>query len=197
MTGANRVAKATPDGYQFVLGNVGTHAVNQSLYKRPAYNAGADFAPVALLVDQSLVLLARKDFPAENLREFIVYAKANQAKMQYSSSGTGGSNHLACVLLNSAIGIDVTHGGEHGDGLEPGARRLRGIIAERELVGEEDRIEQPGLGALRQVLVVADVGQWQRRGCRMPPRRLVMAPAVNEQIEMQLALHGSHFAPTA
>jgi len=109
MTGANRVAKAAPDGYQFVLGNVGTHAQNQSLYKRPAYNAATDFAPVALLVDQSLVLLTRKDFPAANLREFIAYAKANQAKMQYSSAGTGGSNHLACVLFNAAIGIDVTH----------------------------------------------------------------------------------------
>ena len=109
MTGANRVAKAAPDGYQFVLGNVGTHAQNQSLYKRPAYNAATDFAPVALLVDQSLVLLARKDFPADNLQEFIAYAKANQAKLQYSSAGTGGSNHLACVLFNSAIGIDVTH----------------------------------------------------------------------------------------
>ena len=68
MTGANRVAKAAPDGYQFVLGNVGTHAQNQSLYKRPAYNAATDFAPVALLVDQSLVLLARKDFPATTCR---------------------------------------------------------------------------------------------------------------------------------
>jgi tripartite-type tricarboxylate transporter receptor subunit TctC len=63
MTGANRVAKATPDGYQFVLGNVGTHAQNQTLYKRPAYNAITDFAPVALITDQPLVLVTRKDFP--------------------------------------------------------------------------------------------------------------------------------------
>lgn len=109
MTGANRVAKATPDGYQFVLGNVGTHAQNQTLYKRPAYNAATDFAPVALITDQSLVLVTRKDFPANNLQEFITYAKANQSKLQYSSAGAGGSNHLACVLLNSAVGIEVTH----------------------------------------------------------------------------------------
>ena len=109
MTGTNRVAKAAPDGYQFVLGNVGTHAQNQSLYKRPLYDAVADFAPVALITDQSLVLVARKDFPSNNLQEFIAYAKANQPKLQYSSAGVGGSNHLACVLLNSAIGIDVTH----------------------------------------------------------------------------------------
>jgi tripartite-type tricarboxylate transporter receptor subunit TctC len=109
MTGTNRVAKATPDGYQFVLGNVGTHAQNQSLYKKPLYNAVTDFAPVALITDQSLLLVARKDFPAGNLQEFIAYTKANQAKLRYSSAGVGGSNHLACVLLNSAIGVDVTH----------------------------------------------------------------------------------------
>ena len=109
MTGTNRVAKAAPDGYQFVLGNVGTHAQNQTLYKAPLYNAATDFAPVVLMMDQSLVLVARNDFPASNLQEFIAYTKANQSKMQYSSSGAGGSNHLACVLLNAAIGINVTH----------------------------------------------------------------------------------------
>jgi tripartite-type tricarboxylate transporter receptor subunit TctC len=103
------VAKAAPDGYQFVLGNVGTHAQNQSLYRKPLYNPVTDFAPVALITDQSLVLVARKDFPADNLREFIAYTKANQSKLRFSSAGAGGSNHLACVLLNSAIGIDVTH----------------------------------------------------------------------------------------
>jgi tripartite-type tricarboxylate transporter receptor subunit TctC len=109
MTGTNRVAKAPPDGYQFVLGNVGTHAQNQTLYKTPLYNAEADFAPVVLIMDQSLVLVARKDFPANSLQEFIAYAKANQSTMQYGSAGVGGSNHLACVLLNVAIGINVMH----------------------------------------------------------------------------------------
>ncbi|MEJ0076267.1 MAG: tripartite tricarboxylate transporter substrate binding protein [Alphaproteobacteria bacterium] len=109
MTGTNRVAKGPADGYQFVLGNVGTHAQNQSLYKKPLYNALTDFAPVALITDQSLVLVVRKDFPANNLQEFIAYTKANQSKMQYSSAGLGGSNHLACEILNSAIGVHVTH----------------------------------------------------------------------------------------
>ena len=103
------MAKAVPNGYQFVLGNVGTHAQNQSLYKKPLYNAVTDFAPVALVTDQSLVLVARKDFLANNLQEFIAYAKENQSKLRYSSAGVGGSNHLACVLLNSAIGIDLAH----------------------------------------------------------------------------------------
>lgn len=126
MTGANRVAKAPPDGYQFVLGNVGTHAQNQTLYKAPLYDALNDFAPVALVMDQALVLVTRKDFPANNLPEFIAYAKANQAKLQYASAGVGGSNHLACVLLNSAIGINVTHVPYRG-----GGQAMQDLIAGR------------------------------------------------------------------
>jgi tripartite-type tricarboxylate transporter receptor subunit TctC len=109
MTGAARIAKATADGYQFVLGNVGTHAQNQTLYRNPSYNAATDFAPVGLLVDLPMLLVARMDLPANNLLEFIAYAKANQAKMQYGSAGTGAPTHLACALLNAAIGVNITH----------------------------------------------------------------------------------------
>src|SRR5262245_35300198 len=109
MVAGSRVAKAAPDGYQFIIGNVGTFAQSQWLYKAPLYNAMTDFAPVALLTDESLVLVARKDFPADNLQQFIAYTKAKQEKLHYSSSGAGGSNHLACMLLNSTIGIEVTH----------------------------------------------------------------------------------------
>ena len=109
MLGGSRVAKATPDGYQFVIGNVGTFAQSQWIYKTPLYNAVTEFAPVVLLTDESLVLVTRKDFPANNLQQFIAYAKANQEKLHYSSSGAGGSNHLACMLLNATIGIEVTH----------------------------------------------------------------------------------------
>jgi tripartite-type tricarboxylate transporter receptor subunit TctC len=109
MTGTNRVAKAAPDGYTFVLGNTGTHAHNQTLYKNPPYNSATDFAPVGLIVDLPMVLVTRKDFPANNLPEFVAYAKANGAKMQYGSAGVGSTTHLACALLNAAIGINITH----------------------------------------------------------------------------------------
>jgi tripartite-type tricarboxylate transporter receptor subunit TctC len=109
MLGSARVAKSSPDGYEFLLGHAGTHAQNQTLYKNPLYNAATDFAPVALIAEQPTVLVARKDLPPNTLPEFITYAKANQAKMQYGSAGAGAANHLACVLLNAAIGIDVTH----------------------------------------------------------------------------------------
>src|SRR5262247_459838 len=95
MTGAARVAKAAPDGYQFVLGNVGTHAQNQTLYKNPSYNAMTDFAPVGLL----MLMVTRTTLPPNDLKEFIAYAKVNQAKMQYASAGTGAPTHLTCALL--------------------------------------------------------------------------------------------------
>jgi tripartite-type tricarboxylate transporter receptor subunit TctC len=109
MTGVARVAKARPDGYQFVLGGTGTFAANQTLYKHPLYNAATDFAPVALIAEQPLLLTARADLPAGNLQEFIAYARTNQAKMQFASGGVGSATHLGCVLLNSAIGINPTH----------------------------------------------------------------------------------------
>lgn len=109
LIGGSRVAKASPDGYQFVIGNVGTFVQSKWLYKHPLYDPQTDFAPVGLLTDEALVLVARKDLPADNLQQFIAYAKANQEKLHFASSGVGGSNHLACMLLNSAIGIEVTH----------------------------------------------------------------------------------------
>ncbi len=115
MIGSNRVAKAAPDGYQFVLG--GTFVVlNQSLYKNPLYNVATDFAPVMTILDSPIALVMRKDLPASNLPEFIAYAKANQAKMQYGSGGVASMPHLACELLNAAIGIKITHVPYRGGG---------------------------------------------------------------------------------
>ena len=109
MTGTARVAKAAPDGYQVVLGNIGTHAQNQTLYKHPLYDAAADFAPVALIAETPLVLIARADFPADDLPAFIAHARAHQAAMQFGSGGAGSATHIACALLNAAIGINPTH----------------------------------------------------------------------------------------
>src|SRR6476659_7041749 len=101
MTGSKRVADAKPDGYTMVLGSVGTHAQNQTLYKHPLYNVITDFTPVAIIT--------RPDLPVNNFKEFIAYAKANQAKMQYGSAGAGSATHLACVVLDSAMGTKITH----------------------------------------------------------------------------------------
>src|SRR5215467_6500709 len=124
MTGSKRVADAAPDGYTFVLGTVGTHAQSQTLYKKPAYHAANDFTPVAFIAETPIALIVRKDLPVNNLQEFIAYAKANQAKMQFGSAGAGSATHLACVVLNSVIGVDITHVPYRGTG--PAMQDLQG-----------------------------------------------------------------------
>jgi len=124
--GTARVARSAPDGYQFVLGNVGTQAVSQTLYKTPPYDSKTDFTPVVLIADLSLVLVVRKDLPVGNLQEFIVYAKANHDKMQFASAGAGSATHLGCALLNARIGISVTHIPYSG-----GGPAMQDLIAQR------------------------------------------------------------------
>jgi len=109
MTGANRVKIAQPDGYTILLGTVGTQAQVQNLVKKPLYDAGKDFQPVALLGELPLVLIVRKDLAVSNMKEFVEYAKKNQDKMSFGSSGVGAAVHLGTVLLNSAIGVTITH----------------------------------------------------------------------------------------
>src|SRR5207248_9580149 len=89
MAGGQRVAKSPPDGYTFLIGNTGTHAFNQSLYKKPLYNAVEDFTPVGLVSESPRILLVRKDLPVNNLQEFVAYVKANQSRMQFGSAGVG------------------------------------------------------------------------------------------------------------
>ena len=110
MLGGARVAKAAPDGYTLGLGTVGTHAQNQTLYKKPHYNSLNDFTPVALIAEVPIVLIARKDFPAKDLKEFAAYAKQNQDKMQFGSAGPGSATHHGCVVVNLALGTNnITH----------------------------------------------------------------------------------------
>jgi tripartite-type tricarboxylate transporter receptor subunit TctC len=124
MTGSKRVADAAADGYTFVVGTVGTHAQSQTMYKRPLYNAASDFTPVALMAQVPIILIVRKDLPVNNFREFVAYAKANQAKMQYGSAGAGSATHLGCVLMNYLIGTDITHVPYRGTG--PAMQDLQG-----------------------------------------------------------------------
>ncbi len=116
MTGSNRIAKAPPDGYLMVLGSAGTHAYNQSFYKRPLYNSETDFAPVGVVLENTKVLIARKDFPASTMPEFVAFAQAKAAGMQYGSAGSGSATHVACMLLNYRMGTNVTHVPYRGSG---------------------------------------------------------------------------------
>jgi tripartite-type tricarboxylate transporter receptor subunit TctC len=109
MAGSSRVAKSLPDGYTFLIGNTGTHAYNQSLYKQPLYNPTEDFQPVGLVSESPRILLVRNNLPVNNLQEFIAHARANRGTMTYGSAGVGSGTHLPCALLNMAIGVDITH----------------------------------------------------------------------------------------
>jgi tripartite-type tricarboxylate transporter receptor subunit TctC len=107
--GVTRVINAAPDGYTLLLGSTGTHAYNQTIYKKRRYDAINDFTPVALFSEQPMVLEVRKDLPADTIAEFVALLKANAVKMQYGSAGAGTTTHLACSLLNAQIGVNVTH----------------------------------------------------------------------------------------
>jgi tripartite-type tricarboxylate transporter receptor subunit TctC len=109
MTGATRVARADPDGYQLLFGGESPNTQVQLMHKAPPYDGARDFAPVALVAEQPLILTVRSGIPAATLHDFVAYAKANQAKMQYGSPGTGSGSHLACALFNVAVNISVTH----------------------------------------------------------------------------------------
>ena len=108
-TGSARVSRATPDGYTFLIGNSGTHAYSQTLYKVRPYDAAADFEPIGLVSESPRILLARKDLPVANVMELVAYARANQARMQYGSAGVGSGTHLPCALFNSTIGVEIVH----------------------------------------------------------------------------------------
>ena len=116
MTGSKRLADAKPDGYTIQLGTVGTHAQNQTLYKKPAYNSMTDFTPVALIAEVPIVLTVNNDLPAKNFKEFVAYAKANQDKVRFGSAGAGSATHLGCVVLNTAMGTNLTHVPYRGTG---------------------------------------------------------------------------------
>jgi putative tricarboxylic transport membrane protein len=108
MTGASRVAHAAADGSVFLFGGAASQIFNQLVYKKPLYNARTDFSPVALLTEQASVLIARKDLPPGSLSEFIRWLKGAKAA-SFGSAGVGSTTHLACLLLNGAIGAEATH----------------------------------------------------------------------------------------
>ena len=98
--------------------------IRDRLYKHPLYNSITDFTPVILIANIPLVLITRKDLPVSNFKEFVTYAKENQAKMQFGSAGAGSATHLGCVLMNYLIGVNITHVPYRGTG--PAMQDLQG-----------------------------------------------------------------------
>ncbi len=100
-----RVAAAQPDGYTLIMGQMGTHAAAPALYPSLRYNPQTDFTPIGVAGITPIVIVARKDFPANNLREFIAHVKANPDKINQAHAGVGSTAFTTCVLLKAQIGV--------------------------------------------------------------------------------------------
>jgi tripartite-type tricarboxylate transporter receptor subunit TctC len=107
-TGSTRAMRATPDGYTILTGHMGTHAAAVGAYPDLAYDPRTDFEPLALLAGTPTLLYARKDFPAKDLKEFLVYVKANAGKLNNAHSGVGSVAYTTCLLLNHLLGVKPT-----------------------------------------------------------------------------------------
>jgi len=107
--GLGKLAKAEPSGYTLGLGTIGTHVANVALYKKLPYDPLADFKPIGLAGSAPLLLLARADLPASNLKEFGAWLQRNASKATYGSAGVGSVSHYGCVMLLAAMKQNVTH----------------------------------------------------------------------------------------
>jgi tripartite-type tricarboxylate transporter receptor subunit TctC len=107
-TATTRAARAANDGYTLITGHMGTHAAAVPLYPSLAYHPEKDFEPVSLLAGTPILILARKDFPPKDLKEFVAYVKANEAKLNAAHAGVGSVSHVSCQLLNSVLHIKPT-----------------------------------------------------------------------------------------
>lgn len=126
MTGAARVAKAPPDGYQFLFASVDSMAITPAMHKTPLYDSVADFTPVGLVVEQPIVLITRTSLLAGTLQEFRAWTTLNHRVMQFGSSGAGSGSHFSCARLNKVLGIEPTHVPYRGSSLA-----LQDLIAGR------------------------------------------------------------------
>ena len=116
MIGADMVAKAKPDGYTILMGNIGTQAINPSLYKKMPYDPAGAFAPITLVAELPLAMMVNPAVAAKTPKEFIALAKSQPGKLSYSSSGAGGAPHLAAEMFKEATGSFILHVPYRGGG---------------------------------------------------------------------------------
>jgi tripartite-type tricarboxylate transporter receptor subunit TctC len=115
--GSGRVSKATPDGYLLVMGNLGTHAASMGLYgSRLSYDPRTDFEPVMNVAGTPMLVVAKKDLPVKDFKEFVAWVKANAGKVNYGTGGVGATSHLACLFLDSLMEAKPTHVPFRGSG---------------------------------------------------------------------------------
>ena len=109
LIGSDLVAKAQPDGYTLMLGGASTYSINQSLYSSMPYDSATAFVPITQMSTNSNVLVVNSSFPARSVKELIAYGKGNPGKLNYASTGAGGSIHLSAEMFKSMTGIDIVH----------------------------------------------------------------------------------------
>ncbi len=107
--GSDAVAKSAADGYTLLMGTVGTHGINVSLYKKMPYDAVKDFAPITLVAAVPNILVVHPSLPVKSVKELIEYAKANPNKLNFASAGNGTSIHLCGELFKTMAGVSMTH----------------------------------------------------------------------------------------
>ncbi|MGH8719203.1 MAG: tripartite tricarboxylate transporter substrate binding protein BugD [Burkholderiales bacterium] len=105
--GAGRVARSAPDGYTIFLHHIG-HSTAPALYRKLPYDSIKDFAPIGLVTDVPMTIVAKKDFPPKDFKELISYVKANKDKVTYANAGLGAVSHLCGTLFMNAIQADLT-----------------------------------------------------------------------------------------
>jgi tripartite-type tricarboxylate transporter receptor subunit TctC len=115
-TGSTRVARATPDGYTIIMGNLGTHSASVGLYPNLAYDPRTDFEPIMNSAGTPMLISAHADFPANNLQELIALIKANPTRYNYGHGGVGSTSHLTCVFFHHLVGAPVQHVPFRGSG---------------------------------------------------------------------------------
>jgi tripartite-type tricarboxylate transporter receptor subunit TctC len=107
--GGEAAARATPDGYTLLMGSTTTMSINQFLFSKMPYDPARDFVPVTLIAFVPHMLVIGPSVPAQNLREFIAYAKANPGKVNYASAGNGTPHHIAAEMFKQMTGADMVH----------------------------------------------------------------------------------------
>ncbi len=104
--GTSQIARAKPDGYSILLMHIG-FSTAPSLYKSPGYDPKGSFEPIGLVVDVPMTIIARSDFPANNIKELVEYIKANKEKVSLANAGIGAASHLCGTMFTQAIGVDL------------------------------------------------------------------------------------------
>jgi putative tricarboxylic transport membrane protein len=115
-TGISRAAASQPDGYTIMMGHMGTHGAAPSVYPNLKYNPTRDFEPVGLAAGTPILIVAKKDFPAKDLKEFVAYVKANGPRLNEAHAGVGSVSHTTCTLLHSLLGVQPNRVAYRGTG---------------------------------------------------------------------------------